>query len=432
MEDDVDDDENDKSSEKRRDKEKLLQKLKDDKTNRTTEQSENTNRDRQQMLDRFSKSTEKHAKTKNILTNKLLKQGLREHRRRNSFPSIEEMIRLDIYYDIDKALNEHPLDKMVAGRDINSTYGFIRTNFSPHNVDNLNFTDLSFLKYRESKELISFSDSPTFQQSGNDNNGSSDTEIVFSGGQTGLNKDDMCDYTKEFNLDSLNKLRLQDEDKQQLLDLDRINRGEYLDGRKISSTDDSEKSALYIHHRQGDSETDSPSESITTQRSNSRQGWKSFECTEEEREQKLSTWRERQKQMDLDTTGTERVVDISEPEKVKTATQQQNEHIKKILQGTQKAIISPTSQSGKFTKEVRQIETQQREQGFKCNLKVPQNEEEMEALRQRVIRVSIQRCSADVERLKNKLQADMEQLERQEAMVINNYNKFGKSDKENK
>ena len=39
----------------------------------------------------------------------------------------------------------------------------------------------------------------------------------------------MGDYNEEFNLESLNKLRLQDECKQQLLDLDRINKGEHLD-----------------------------------------------------------------------------------------------------------------------------------------------------------------------------------------------------------
>ena len=52
MEDNVDDDENDKSSEQRRDKEKLLQKLKDDKITKPKVQSESTNRDRLQLLDR--------------------------------------------------------------------------------------------------------------------------------------------------------------------------------------------------------------------------------------------------------------------------------------------------------------------------------------------------------------------------------------------
>ena len=434
MEDDVDDDENDKSSEQRRDKEKLLQKLKDDKVTKSNMQSENTNRDRLRLLDRFSKSTESHGKTKNILTKKLLKQGLQKQQRRNSFPSVEESVRLDIYDDIDKALNADPLGRMSAGRDINSTYGFISRNLSPLSADNLHHTDLSFLKYRESEELTSCSESTTFQRSDNDNTRSTDTEMILPGGETGLNRDDMADYTEEISLESLNKLRLQDEERQQLSDLDRINKGLDLEVRKRCSTDNSDRSAMYIH-RQGDSDADSTSVSITTQRNNSRQGLKSFECTDEERQQKLAKWRETQEQMDLsllkwklsrqqrefDTERTEGEVEISEPENVKTASQQQNKSIEKVLQGTHKAIITTTSQAGKYSKEVRQIEDQQRKEGFHCNLKIPQNEEEMNALRQKVIRVSIQRCSADIEKLKHKLQADMEELNKQETMVVHSY-----------
>ena len=460
MDDDEDDeDDSDRELEKKRDKRELLKKLK----NELSTKLEETNKDRKKALETFSKSTGKHCKTRKILTKQMLQQGLAQRQRRFSFPTLEDRVRLEIIEDIDKALNIDPLEQLNSATDINNTYGRIKANISPHSLVNLNFDDMSYENYRDSKVMESFSSSQTIQDCSHDNSeGTDNIYITEDGTMLGKTLDNMGNYTEEFSLEQLNKLRIHEQAQQQMINLDRLNRGENLEETTTQSVECLTVENLTSTHKKNKSDADEDTEvdeskldkantqgsqdeghsdkDLTTTEKNKRQdsnneddsdtefstarrneGLNSFECSNNERLRKMAKYREEQEKIDLDYKYLQEKLALdNNAEDIREATHVHNKHGTKILAKIYKERVLPTAKTI-ITKEVRKIERQQREEGQKCNLKIPNDFQELENLKKKVARISIQRYSAEVEGLKSKLQKYLEELEKFEAKVVANY-----------
>ena len=406
MESDVEDE--DKESEERHkleqqmDKENLLEKLKSDSKNEKPGDTHVLHRDRSHLLQNFCKKTYK----KNIV----MDENEQQPRRRNSYPTMEDVAKISISQQIDDILTADLRETEIEEYDINDTYGQIK--LPTHGNDITNYDT-----YRETTEANSTysNDTLSTKRSFLDNTNIADRrDKLTEKTRVGAGENSMSCYNEEITLESLNRLRLQDEERRQLQDLDLLNKGGDLDtslsdiekNTKSNESGDNSDPDTHIHT----STTKSRTHSDTTLATHRHEHTKSFECTAEESLRKIEAYKKAQDKLDKEDY---------EKEKGILAKKKHNEAIAKIMDTAySRGLLSDRDH---IPQEVKRIEHDQRSAGHKCNLKVPENLIGLEALKTKVYRLSLQRCSAEVNELRKKLESDITVLERQEKQMIDRY-----------